>query len=237
MITGQTQGIVANISKRFPEKHVVWLPNGVTPEVFEGVDTENDWKYRNGFTNSDFFIFYGGIIGYAQGLDLLLDTARELKEFVGQAIHFCIFGDGPEKEKLLQRKERENIQTVHFFDTLPRKELLGVLRSCNCCVVPLKKLDLFQGAIPSKIFEACASEKPILLGVDGEAKNIFVDEARAGVYFEPENRYQLIDGIKYLASNPESAELMGKRGKEYVFKNFNRQFIAYRLVDDLKLLV
>ena len=69
-------------------------------------------------------------------------------------------------------------------------------------IVPLKKLDLFLGAIPSKIFDALALSKPILLGVDGEAKSLFIDQGQAGIYFEPENEISLAKALIELENEP-----------------------------------
>ena len=45
--------------------------------------------------------------------------------------------------------------------------------------------------IPSKIFEAAALQKPILLGLEGETKGI-IESFNAGLCFEPENEAQFL---------------------------------------------
>jgi glycosyltransferase involved in cell wall biosynthesis len=94
-------------------------------------------------------------------------------------------------------------------------------------------LDLFQGAIPSKIFEALAMEKPLLLGVNGEAKAHFIDNAKAGLYFEPENEVSLAEKLKEMAMDKSKIIEMGKNGREYVIKNFNRNKIAQDFIQQL----
>ena len=42
LVTGQTQGIVANINKRFPNIPTLWLPNGIDKEVYD-VAENKDW--------------------------------------------------------------------------------------------------------------------------------------------------------------------------------------------------
>ena len=79
----------------------------------------------------------------------------------------------------------------------------SIISSIDCSIIPLKKLDLFLGAIPSKVFECLSMETPILLGVDGEAKGLFIDEANSGLYFEPENVEALKNGVLKLAKNNE----------------------------------
>ena len=100
-------------------------------------------------------------------------------------------------------------------------------------IVPLKKLDLFKGAIPSKLFYPLSFGVPILLGVEGEAKNLFIDDARAGLAFEPENEEALVEAVLELVDDPKERDQMGRNGLEYVGSNFNRSVIAKRLIDEL----
>ena len=85
-----------------------------------------------------------------------------------------------------------------------------VLSAIDIAMVPLKKLDLFKGAIPSKIFEALAMEKPLLLGVEGEAKHHFIDRAQAGLFYIPEDIENLKEQIIYFRNNREEVKIMGK---------------------------
>ena len=62
-------------------------------------------------------------------------------------------------------------------------------------MVNLKKSDEFKNVIPSKIFENIAMYKPILLGVEGESKEL-IDNYEVGVCFEPENKESFLNAIK-----------------------------------------
>ncbi len=225
IITGQTQGIVDNIKKRFPECKTYWLPNGVDLEYYSPKRiTTDDFRSKHGFKVEDILFFYGGILGHAQGLEIILNGAELLKH--RSNLHFILQGNGPLKEELLQLKNKLQLQNVHFFDPVPKSEMPFVLKAMNVALVPLKKLDIFQGAIPSKIFEALAMELPLLLGVDGEAKKHFIDTANAGLYFEPENTTDLVKQVNKILEVESRILEMGKRGRAYVETNFNRNKIA-----------
>ena len=168
LITGQTQGIVKDISTRFPAKQVYWLPNGVDLFYFDQSKVETGWRQAKGFKPTDFLVLYAGIIGHAQGLEIMVEAAEKLKEH--KDIFLLMVGDGPVKPKLLEQAENAQLKNILFFDSVTKYEMPGIVKDVDVAAVPLKKLPLFEGAIPSKIFENLAMEKPILLGVDGEAK-------------------------------------------------------------------
>lgn len=98
--------------------------------------------------------------------------------------------------------------------------------NASAAIIPLRKLDLFKGAIPSKIFENLAMKKAILLGVEGEAKELFIDEGNCGLAFEPENATDLADKIMTLYQDRELLRNLGANGLEYVKKKFTRDLIA-----------
>jgi len=232
LITGQTQGIVDNIKFRFPNKKVYWLPNGVdvdfyNPELY----SKNDFRIKHGFKIEDTLFFYGGILGHAQGLQTVLKAAKIIESTT--TIQIILQGSGPEKEELLKLNESLQLENVHFLPPVSKSEMPFILKEVDVALVPLRKLDLFQGAIPSKIFEALAMEKPLLLGVNGEAKAHFIDNAKAGLYFEPENEVSLAEKLKEMAMDKSKIIEMGKNGREYVIKNFNRNKIAQDFIQQL----
>jgi glycosyltransferase involved in cell wall biosynthesis len=224
LITGQTQGIVQNIAGRFPHKRVHWLPNGVEPHLFNANDIDKGWRKRMGYSETEFLLLYAGIIGHAQGLEVILKAAKRLDGY--PSVRFILLGDGPEKEKLIALKNELALTNVDFLDPVGKPEIPAIVQGIDMAVVPLKKLPLFEGAIPSKIFENLALKKPLLLGVKGEANVLFIDEARAGLYFEPEDDEALAMQIERAVKGEVSLQEMGERGKTYVMKKFNRNTIA-----------
>lgn len=227
-ITGQTQGIVENIKQRYPAKKLHWLKNGVDIDYFIKNNQSSRWRTLNGFNTEDFILLYGGIIGHAQGLDVILKAADKLRNF--DKIKFVLVGDGPEKESLLILKEKLSLSNVYFLENVDKSTMLTILKDIDAAIIPLKKLDLFKGAIPSKIFENLIMKKPILLGVDGEAKELFVNDGKCGFYFEPENFIELSEKIITLYNSPGLIKVFGENAYKYVIQNFSRDKIAENFI-------
>jgi len=233
LVSGQTQGIVDNINKRFPEVSTFWLPNGVDLSFYEADKIEaGDFRDRAGLQDSDIVFFYGGILGHAQGLSVVLEAAKRVEK--NKSIKIVLQGAGPEKEELLKLKERLGLENVVFMPPVAKAEMPAILKAVDVALVPLRKLDIFQGAIPSKIFEALAMKKPLLLGVDGEAKTHFIDKAHAGMFFEPENSEDLASKLLEMAEDADQRKEMGERAKAYVATHFNRDNIAHSFYEVLQ---
>ncbi len=223
LVTGQTQGIVKNIKDRFPSKALHWLPNGVDVSFYDEQKIAGKWRAENGFGSDDFLILYAGIIGHAQGLEIILKAAERTK---GYPVKWILLGSGPEKEKLISMKEQMKMDNVYFFEPLPKLIMPGVWKSVDVSLVPLRRIDLFKGAIPSKIFESAAMKKPILLGVEGEAKELFIDEGKAGLAFIPDDGDDLAAKAMHLYNNRAEIAVLGENGHKYVNVRFNRNTIA-----------
>lgn len=229
-ITGQTQGIVSDIKNRFPNKKVYWLPNGVDLKIFEA-EKKSDWKLSNGFVDDDFLFLYAGIIGHAQGLEVILNCADQTKG--NGNIKYILLGAGPEKEKLQKLKNDLNLNNVFFFDPVSKSEMKNVLSSVDSTIIPLRKLDLFLGAIPSKIFENLAMKIPVILGVDGEARQLFVEDGRCALFFEPENHLDLKDKVEKVFTDISLRHTLAENGLIYVSEKFDRNKIAINFRNQL----
>ncbi len=232
IITGQTQGIVADISSRFPDKQVEWIPNGVDTSFYRREDIAPGMRATLGFEPDDFLVVYAGIVGHAQGLDVAVRAAELLRN--EPSVHFLIVGAGPEKAKLEDLKQRSALNNLHFFDPVPKSEMPGLWRDADAALVPLRDLPLFEGAIPSKIFEAQAMEVPLLLGVQGEAHELFIERGGGGLAFYPEDAEGLARQTRKLAHDPALCARLGRAGKAFVSEHFDRDRIAEKLLGILK---
>ena len=232
LVTGQTQGICDSVSNRFPETKVYWLPNGVDVNYFIPQAKDEEWRNSVGVNTDDFVCLYAGILGHAQGLEVILHCADKLKS--ESKIKFILLGSGPEEMKLKSLATELKLNNIIFHSVVGKMQMPKIVSSCDVALVPLKRLDLFKGAIPSKIFENLAMQKPILLGVEGEAKTLFIDQGNCGLAFVPEDAEDLKEKVLHLYRNPQLCLELGIQARKYVSENFNRDAIAEKFRERLR---
>lgn len=225
-VTAQTKGIVDNIvSRGFDKNKVHIITNGVDTEFFKKENRSEEFRESIGIKNK-FAVVYAGIHGIAQGLEVLVDAAEIIKE--EKEIQIVFIGEGPEKPMLMNKVKEKKLENVTFLPMQDKKDMPKIIASMDATVVPLKKLDIFKGALPSKMFENLASQIPIVLAVEGEAENL-INDAQAGIVVEPENSKEIAKAILKLHKNKELREYLGKNGRSYVMNNFSREAIARKL--------
>ena len=163
----------------------------------------------------------------AHGLDVVVNAAKKIKD---KNIKFLIIGEGAEKEKIIKRVKNETIDNVSILDSISWQEIININQVVSINLIHLKKNDLFKKVIPSKIFESMVMKKPIILGVDGESREI-LKNANCGFFMIPEDENSLIENIDKLQSDKDLLNSMGKNGYNFVINRYNRSKLAKKMIE------
>ena len=204
------------------ERNVSVVTNGADLKRFRVLSREDSARDGLGL-NGKFVVSYIGTIGLAHGLETVLRAADLLK--LNHEIAFLIMGNGAERSKLIEQKEARSLKNVLILPQRPMDEVPGFIAASDACMVLLKQKKIFRTVLPSKMFEAMAMARPIVLGVDGEAREI-VRRARCGIFVDPEDHHRLAEAILQLAREPGLRHLLGQNARNYVVEHFDREKLA-----------
>jgi glycosyltransferase involved in cell wall biosynthesis len=172
-----------------------------------------------------FVVAYLGTIGMGCGLEVVLRAARRLREQGRDDVRFLLVGDGAAREELESQARTDQLAQVIFTGRQPKGDMPAFLAATDACLVHLTRTDLFKTVLPSKIFEAAAMRKPIVLGVEGFAADL-VSEAEAGLCIEPENEDELLEAVAKLAADPTLARRLGDAGYERIATRYTYDRLA-----------
>lgn len=215
-----------------PEKMSV-VENGVETELFS--PGEDEALRRELGLEGKFVVSYIGTLGMAHGLDTLLGTAKQLLAS-GSLVTFLLVGEGAEKQSLRDMASRCGLSNVVFLDQRPREHMPAIIRASDACLVMLKKREIFRTVIPTKLLEFMSCGRPVILAVDGQAREI-VETARAGLCIEPENAEALAGAIEQLVSAPVLRQTLGNNGRRWIVQHLSRAKTAVKyiaLLDSVK---
>lgn len=228
-----TEGIRQRLLARgYPAAKLALIPNGANTELFRRQPALGQrFRAEHGLAPDAFVAVYAGIHGIAQGLDTLLHAADLLRHQAG--IRFVMVGEGPVKAELQRARAGLGLDNVLMLPEQPRAAMPAVLSAADAAVVPLRRLELFQGALPSKMFDAWACGLPLLLSIDGEARRT-LEAAQGGLYVPPEDAAALAGAIRALAARPDRGRSLGQNGRRYTEQHHSRQAQARALEELLK---
>jgi len=175
-----------------------------------------------------FVVSYIGTMGMAHGLETIIAAAMRMRD-TNPEIVFLLLGEGAEKKRIVALARERGLSNLRFIDQQPREKVPAYICASDVCLVLLKKAEVFKTVIPTKMLEFMSCARPVILGVDGQARNI-LEEARGGLVIEPENADALANAIRYLAANREMAHELGQNGREYIVRKFSRRQTAEKYI-------
>jgi glycosyltransferase involved in cell wall biosynthesis len=205
------------------------VPNGVDRGLF--ADRGGGAALRDKYDLGGAFVCsYIGTIGMGSGLEVVLRAARLLRDEGREDFVFVLVGDGAVREELERAVLQEGLKRVVFTGRQDKRTIPDFLSMTDACLVHLIRRDLFRTVLPSKIFEAAAMKKPIVLGVEGSAAQI-VRESNAGICIEPENEGELVEAVKQLARDPDLTDRMGQAGFESIAAVYDYDRLAEKYAE------
>jgi glycosyltransferase involved in cell wall biosynthesis len=153
-----------------------------------------------------------------------VQAATELQRTAPDVL-FLMVGEGSDKERVINLALSQGLTNIRFVGQQPREKIPEFISISDACLVLLKKSELFKTVVPTKMLEFMSCARPVILGVDGQARKI-MDQAGAGVYAEPENAAALVQVITRLAANPILRETLGRNGRRHIVQHFSRRQTA-----------
>jgi glycosyltransferase involved in cell wall biosynthesis len=222
---------------RVPRKKISVIENGVETRLFspEPFSAEATNLRRELAAEEKFVVSYIGTMGMAHGLETVIDAATRLRDSNPEIV-FLMVGEGAEKARIIALAQECGLTNLRFVDQQPRKKIPAYICASDVCLVPLKKTELFKTVLPTKMLEFMSCARPVVLGVDGQARAI-LEEAKGGLAIEPENVDALVTAILYLAGNRGLAEELGRNGRDFIVRRFSRQQTAENYIRELERLL
>lgn len=174
-----------------------------------------------GIADDDSFkIIFTGNIGVAQGLQILPQTAKILKE---ENVKFVIVGDGRYLENLKVDIEKNNVQDKFVMIERQKAETIPVLlAACEAAFISFAEDELWTKTIPAKLQSYMACGMPVVAAAQGETARI-IEESGCGLYCRQGDATQLSRTIVKMMR----ADLteMGKKSRKYFENNFDKQVL------------
>lgn len=169
-----------------------------------------------------FVVSYVGTVGLAHGIEVMHEAARRCGH---REIVFMVVGTGA-RRAVLERLQREvPLSNFRLIEKQPKADMPYYLEVSHVSVIHLRNAALFRTVIPSKIFESMAMEKPLILGLNGEARTL-VEVAGAGVVIPAEDADALRDAAVALFRDGRRRQEMGRNGAQYVRAHHDRAVLG-----------
>lgn len=202
-------------------QHTTVIPNGVA--LGGGVPNPPP-DGRQHFT-----VVYAGTVGLANGLEVVVEAAAELRRRGVDGVRIRIVGAGPERAALADAATRSRVDDIVSVEgPVPSTAIPGLLDSADACLLVLRPSPVYRwGISPTKLFDYMAAARPVIGAVDAPDDPSM--EADAGIRIAAADGGALADAIVRLREmRPEERAAMGARGRAYVEEHHSFEKLAER---------
>jgi colanic acid biosynthesis glycosyl transferase WcaI len=198
-----TDGIGTVVRERLPERRVEVVRNGIDEWFLATFDPSPP------LPGERTRLLYAGLLGHAQGLEVLLDVAT-----LAPDLRITLAGDGPRRRELEAAVAERRIENISFTGYVTPGELVRLYHSSDVLFAQLRPSELHaRTASPSKLLEYMAAGRPIVYAGAGAAAEL-VEATGSGVVTAPGDASAIVAAVRRVAS-PEGRG-MGERGHAYV---------------------
>ncbi len=201
------------------EKNIKALGFQNTLNVSNGIDVE-DFQYlpeKNSFSGEyrgKFIFLFMSRTDKEKGLDILIKAYREFCDLFGTKDHLLLIV-GPDNQNYLKRMrldyKKENIE---YINGVYGKDKIKFIRRADVVILPS-----YSENFGNIIAEALACERPVITTTGTPWQEI--KQIGCGFYIKPEIR-ELVGAMeKAYRMDKKELEEMGKKGRKYIFENFD----------------
>ena len=225
-LIGLSRGMVSGIvSRGVDAARVKLIPNGCDLDLFD--DEANRPLRPEMLRDDDFVAIYAGSHGIANGLQVLVEAAKELEARGDDRVRVLLVGDGSEKTSLKQAVEAHGLRNrVIFLDPVGKRELASLLKGADLGIQCLNNVEAFyDGTSPNKFFDYIASGLPVLVNYPGWIAEL-VEANNCGWAVAPDEPARIADALQEAASSPAIAAERGKAALELGRREFDREMLS-----------
>jgi colanic acid biosynthesis glycosyl transferase WcaI len=195
-------------------------------------DGATNFRKELGLKDTDFVGLYSGTMSNKQGLDLIVEGARQLQQS-NPNVQFILSGEGPHKAAL--QDLAVGLTNVQFMGLQPDDRFTELLRIADFHLIP-QKAEAADLVLPSKLGGIFATGRPVVAMSRPDA-GLANEVASAGLVIPPGDTAALAEAVRTLAGDPELCRTLGKAARTIALSRWDKTAIMKSLEQTLVALV
>ena len=211
--------VITDMLKRtynIPADRVEIIPNGVDTNLFRNYGNAKEELGLDGF-----IIGYVGVLREWVDLEPVFGALKDLDAKIKMVV---IGKEGGFNENVRLAKKCGVSDRVTFTGMVPYSQVPKYISAMDVCLIPFKANAISANALPLKLFEYMACEKPVISSKISGIKHVAEDKVMYAA-----NKEEYKEKIAELYTDEELRRSIGKTGRKFVEKNYDWEKIVGRM--------
>ncbi|HTP40151.1 MAG TPA: VPLPA-CTERM-specific exosortase XrtD [Steroidobacteraceae bacterium] len=212
-------------AKGVPAGRLCSLPNWVDARSIQPLPRQNALRAELGLPADQFVLLYSGNMGEKQGLELLVEAARQLRH--DDSVVFLMCGDGAARARIQSQAQAQRLANMRFLPLQPRERLAELLSLADLHLLP-QRADVEDLVLPSKLTAIMASARPVVATASADSELARV-AGHGGLVVPPGDAGAFVHAIRRLLRDAAARQEFGAAARSFAVARWDRQTILGRL--------
>lgn len=219
------------VEKGVPEERTFLLPNWAGLERVRPMPPDEGVRRELGASPDDVLVLYAGSMGEKQGLEVVLEAARQIRG--RPEVRFALVGAGPARGRLERAARESGLSNVRFFGVRPEERLPALLAAGDVHLV-VQRREAADLVMPSKLTNIMAAGRPAVATADpGTELYRVLRESGGGLVMSPGDAGALAEALEKLADDADLQARLGRNARRYAEERLDREKILTAFEEEL----
>ncbi len=220
--------IKSGIEKKVSGKEIDIIPNMADTDFYrqEGKDQALEQKFG---VEGKFVVSYIGAVGVANGLDFIIECARESQR-ANLPVHFLLCGAGAMLESLKQEVKIQQLSNVSFIGFQNREGVRAVMNVTDAIFICYRPIPILETGSPNKYFDGLAAGKLIVINFGGWIK-AEITKQQCGISVDATNPIDFVMQIEPFVKSPSLLRQFQQQSRLLAESRYTRKMLSIKFAE------
>lgn len=226
LIIALSPGMEKGVKEVYFKTKTILAPNMSKKDLFHPRPIKQELIRFYNLGKNSFKVIYFGAMGPTNNIAYAIKAAEILQT---RNVEFIFIGHG----KDVQIVKKCNLQNVHYLGHLPMNQTSELVNLCDLSLVLFANFPILSTNSPNKFFDSLSAGKPIIVNSDGWTKDI-VEEYKCGIFVDPSNPEELVDGILKFKENPKLIDTYSQEARRLALNKYDKEIITKDILKSIE---
>lgn len=199
------------------------IPFWIDTDEIRPLPRDNAWRREQGIAPDKFVALFAGTVGYASGVQVLVEAAKHLQS--RSDILIVVVGEGPVKKEIEELARASGVGNMRLFPFQPAERVAELQSAADVGLVTLQAQS-GASSVPSKMLGYMAAGRAVIASAAPETDTAkLIAQADCGLTVPAQDAAAIAEAIRTLADDPDRCRHLGSQARRCTEQLFSPQAV------------